>query len=101
MILDATSVGELVRSIAPSGTKGRAKRLFRNSAYLESKAGLILLLRGRLRSPMTINVLDGPDFSGALAPDEEFESDSSGIHLGEIPWPQSVWPLAWIESRHQ
>lgn len=83
MILDANSVGELVDRLAARGEKGRVRRVFRSSAYLESRGGLVLLLRGALKSPMTVNVLDGHSFFDELAVDERFEARDGQLRVGD------------------
>jgi uncharacterized protein DUF2877 len=83
LILDATSVGELVLRIAAKGAKGRVRRLFRSSAYLETRGGLVLLLRGTLKSPMTVNVADGPNFIETLSVEDVFEAKRSELRIGE------------------
>lgn len=83
MILDPTSVGELVRSLAVGGANGGVKRIFRSSAYLDAKEGLILLLRGELRSPMTINLGAGPELLGKLTVGQAFDLRPTALRLGE------------------
>ena len=82
MNLDAKSVGELVQSIAAKGARGRVRRVFRTSAYLETRGGLILILRGTLRSPMTVNVVSGPHFIEELKINDRFELNSKELRLG-------------------
>ena len=84
MTLNATCVGELVRSLADSGARGRVRRIFRNSAYLESRGGLALLLRGDLRSPMTVNLAPGPEFTNILSIKQAFELGHDTLDLGEL-----------------
>jgi len=82
--LKATSVGELVKVLASKGANGRVKRTFRNSAYLEAGRGLLLLLRAGLKSPMTVNLNGGPDFSSTVSPNQSFAIDSGRIDVGSI-----------------
>ena len=84
MMLNATSVGELVRSLADKGAKGKVTRIFRNSAYLESRGNLILLLRGGLRSPMTVNLAASPDFVQRLSTRQAFELRHDSLDLEEM-----------------
>ena len=83
MILDAISVGELAHALATGRAKGIVRRVFHSSVYLESSGGLVLLLRGALKSPMTINVVEGPDFIQALKVDEAFQTGDGVLRLGE------------------
>lgn len=84
MIQNATSIGELVHALAAKGAKGGVRRIFRNSAYLASKGGLVLLLRGELRSPMTINLGAGPDLMEALSVGLAFCLRPAALRLGEM-----------------
>ena len=83
-MLRATSVGELVRSLGESGARGSVGRLFRSSAYLESKEGLVLLLRGELRSPMTVNLPPGPEFTRSLSAQQQFRLGRDRLVIGEL-----------------
>ena len=84
MTIDATNVGELVQSQAARRTRGRVKRIFRNSAYLESASGLVLLLRGQLRSPMTVNLVAGTHLQQVLSVGERFELEPAKLGVGEL-----------------
>jgi hypothetical protein len=84
LMLKASSVGELVHALSAKGAKGKVKRTFHNSAYLESRGGLVLLLRGRLRSPMTVNIAAGPDFQEVLSVGQTFDLRPSSLNVGEL-----------------
>jgi uncharacterized protein DUF2877 len=55
----ASSVGDLAVSVLARGTHGEVTRVFERSAYVKAGDDFILLLWGRLRSPITVN-LTGP-----------------------------------------
>jgi hypothetical protein len=84
MIQEATDVGELVQTLAVRGAEGKVKRIFRSSAYLEAEGGLVLLMRGALRSPMTINIDGGEDFAEVLAVGGRFELNPGRLKSGEL-----------------
>lgn len=81
--MKAEGIGELVRSLAARNAKGRVTRTFRNSAYLEHGNGIILLLRGGLHSPITVNIGSVPDFARAFAPGERFALDAACLRVGK------------------
>lgn len=56
MILKARGIGELAAAQMQTASRGKVTRVFRRSAYVETGYGLILLLEGGLRSPMTVNL---------------------------------------------
>lgn len=56
MILKATDVGNLVRPLLSGAREGRVTRVFQSSAYVEVTGEFVVLLNGRLRSPMTVNL---------------------------------------------
>lgn len=67
MILSATDVGELVVSLLSRRTEGKVLRVFRNSAYISASDELVLLLRGKLRSPINVNVSAREDLGALLS----------------------------------
>jgi hypothetical protein len=75
MILQARDIGELAAAQMQSASEGKVTRVFRRSAYVETKEGLILLLEGELRSPMTLNL-------GAEAGLEQLVSVGGSCSLG-------------------
>jgi hypothetical protein len=57
MIVEATDVGNLIADFPTNHPlQGRVSRVFRNSTYVVAGEDVFLLLRGRLRSPMTVNL---------------------------------------------
>jgi hypothetical protein len=76
MILQARDVGELAAAQMQRALEGRVTRVFRRSAYVETGEGLILLLQGDLKSPMTVNI-------GTDASLERLVSAGSSCALGE------------------
>lgn len=68
MILQARDVGELAIEQMRSPIEGKVTRVFRRSAYVETGQGLILLLQGGLRSPITVNLGTEVNIEGLLAP---------------------------------
>lgn len=71
MILRATDVGELASKIISKDSEGRATRRFRNSVYIEVGHEVLLLLDGRLRSPMTINLTPTASFEDLVSVGEQ------------------------------
>ncbi len=55
----ASAVGELVLRRLSKSRTAAVTRAFPNSAYLKAGADYFLILRGRLRSPMTVNLSGG------------------------------------------
>jgi len=56
MSLKASSIGDLAARLLSRGGTGEVTRVFHRSIYVRSGLDFVLLLWGRLRSPMTINV---------------------------------------------
>lgn len=79
MIQEATFVGELVRALADRGTQGRVSRAFHSSAYIKVKDGVVLLLRGGLRSPMTVNIGGRGDLRKVVAVGDRFEINGQSL----------------------
>jgi hypothetical protein len=52
----ANSIGNLAAKILSRGRRGDVTRVFQRSVYIRSGDGFVLLLWGKLRSPMTINM---------------------------------------------
>lgn len=52
----ATSVGDIAARVLSRRTEGEATRVFQRSAYIQAGNDFLLLLWGRLRSPITINI---------------------------------------------
>jgi hypothetical protein len=84
MILRATCVGELAASFANTSANGRVTRVFRNSAYLESGSALFLLLRGEIKSPMTINLEGEGEMERMLAVGDTCSAQDSQIVAGRL-----------------
>lgn len=84
MILKATSVGELVAPLLPRSSEGRVTRVFNRSAYIEAGRELVLLLSGRLRSPMTVNLPPAQDLGGLLRVDQRGAFASDSIEVGKL-----------------
>ncbi len=61
MSLKAASIGELAERVVSRGGRGEVTRVFPRSAYIRSGSDFVLLLRGELRSPVTINLAGGGD----------------------------------------
>jgi hypothetical protein len=111
MILRAANVGELVSSFLTHRSEGRVRRVFRSSAYIEAEDEVILLLRGELRSPMTVNLWAADDFERLLAIDErcdlglgrlEFErmtvrTEGASVYRGGLERDSSIAPQAGSE----
>jgi hypothetical protein len=84
MILEATDVGKLVVAEMARESEGRLSRVFRNSAYIESESGLVLLLRGGPRSPFTINVDPIEDFAQVMKVDDRCSIQRGRVEVGEL-----------------
>lgn len=84
MILKATSIGELVLRQVSRRRKGRVTRVFRNSAYVETADGFILVLLSRLRSPMTVNLDHGGGLEGSLSAGEVCHFEEDTIRFGSL-----------------
>ncbi len=83
MNLKATHAGELVAKRIPGPASGRVSRVFRNSAYLDFGDDVFLLLRGSVRSPMTVNVDTTTDFQDAIEANEACSIAEGHILIGE------------------
>lgn len=59
MSLRASHLGELAARLLSKKREGVVTRVFRTSAYLRSGDDFVLVLRGDLRSPITIDLQDG------------------------------------------
>jgi len=66
----ATSIGNLAARVLSRGQGGEITRVFQRSAYVRSRGVFILLLWGKLRSPITVNM-------------EEHQSAGWRIRVGE------------------
>jgi hypothetical protein len=111
MILRAADVGELVSSFLTHASEGRVRRVFRSSAYIEAEDEVILLLRGELRSPMTVNLSAADDFGRLLAIDERCDlgmgrlefgrmtvrTEGANVYHGGLGRDSSIAPLAGSE----
>ncbi|MGD0397219.1 MAG: DUF2877 domain-containing protein [Nitrososphaerales archaeon] len=111
MILRAAYVGELVTSLLTHTSEGRVSRVFRSSAYIEAEGEMILLLRGALRSPMTVNLPAAEDFGRLLAIDERCDlglgrlkfgrmtvrTEGANVYHGGLARDSSIAPLAESE----
>lgn len=62
MILRATDVGELAAEFLAAGGEGRVTRVFRGSAYIGKGPDVFVVLGGKPRSPMTVNVEESANF---------------------------------------
>jgi hypothetical protein len=109
MIQGAKAVGELVRALAERGAEGRVSREFGSSVYIRTgEKDFILLLRGGLRSPMTVNIGGCGDLREVVSVGERFTLDrqslsSSGlsvkigracIHRSRLMGSESICPVA-------
>jgi len=92
MILEAACVGEIVQALADRGAEGRASRTFYNSAYIRVRDEVVLLLRGSLRSPMTVNIGGDGDLRQFVAVGDRVaigpgSLSSKGLCVGLSPAP--------------
>jgi len=76
----AASVGDLAADLLSSGKPGRVTRVFQTSAYVRSGEDFLLLLWGKLRSPMTINV-EGRSATDGIRAEERCELNRNGVSL--------------------
>jgi hypothetical protein len=111
MILRAAGVGELVSSYLTHASEGRVRRVFHSSAYIEAENEVIVLLRGELRSPITVNLSAAEDFGKLFALDErcdlgmgrlEFggvtvQTEGANVYHGSLGRDLSIAPLAGSE----
>lgn len=79
MILAADSVGELVHALAARTAEGSVSKTFPRSAYIGIGGDYILLLRGPLRSPMTVNVGGAGSLDDLVAVGDRFELNPEGL----------------------
>lgn len=107
MILKATDVGGLAQSLLSRAAEARVTRVFQNSAYLETDGEFIVLLNGRLRSPMAVNlqttkrldeVLNADDRCGLRKDGLDFrgmsvETGEARIYRGSLGRGSAVSPL--------
>jgi len=84
MILKAKSVGELVGRLLRNSSEGRVTRVFSRSAYIEAEGEFVLLLGGKLRSPMTVNLQSTEDVGGVLNVDQRCVFDRERIVAGRL-----------------
>ncbi|MDV3277050.1 MAG: DUF2877 domain-containing protein [Nitrososphaerales archaeon] len=84
MILKVTDIGELVLKQRSRAREGTVRRVFHSSAYVETSEGLILLLHGGLRSPMTVNLDPGENPEGVLSAGDAFHFRGATIKVGEL-----------------
>lgn len=78
----ASDVGELAVRVLRRRGEGRVTRLFQSSAYLRSGDDFVLLLWGRMRSPMTVNVRGGGEADRHIGVGESCSFDPEGVRLG-------------------
>lgn len=84
MIQRASSVGELASRLLSRGRPGVVTRVFERSAYVKTGGDFFLLLWGKTRSPMTINLAGKRDGSGSLKVGEKCELGRSGVQAAGI-----------------
>ncbi len=78
----ASAVGELVLRRLSRSKAATVTRVFPNSAYLEAGTDYFLVLRGRLRSPMTVNISGGEGGPEVFAAGSSLALDPVGIGSG-------------------
>ncbi|MDG6898348.1 MAG: DUF2877 domain-containing protein [Nitrososphaerota archaeon] len=81
MSFRASTIGELAEAQMQSSSEGRATRVFRRSVYVETGEGLVLLLQGELKSPMTVNVESEASLEGLISAEERCAIDRETIRF--------------------
>ena len=81
MSLRASSIGDLAAKIISNGGTGEVTRVFHRSIYVRSGVDFVLLLWGRLRSPITINVEGNNSFGWRMRVGERCVLDEKYIGL--------------------
>jgi hypothetical protein len=82
--LKATDVGELAARFLDQAQEGRVSRLFQNSLYVRLGRDYFLILRGRLRSPTTINVISEGGFQGTSIVGDVCAVAKEGLTIGKL-----------------
>lgn len=82
MILQASHIGELAAEFLARGGRGKVTRVFSTSAYLRLGDDFMLVLDGRLKSPMTINLDGGGKRLSGFEPGGEWEVAPRGFKSG-------------------
>jgi hypothetical protein len=98
----ATNVGNLAGKILSSGRRGDVTRVFQRSVYIRSGDGFILLLWGRLRSPMTISMEESRSAEWRIRAGERCILSKEAVRLeaGEIDLRGAeVFRSALLDSR--
>ena len=78
MMVRASTVGELAAELLSRGGQAEVTRAFPNSVYLRSGDDFVVMLRGELRSPLTINLEKGKAWPG-FRPGETCELSSDEV----------------------
>ena len=79
MIERASDIGDLAARVLSRGGVGEVTRTFPSAAYFRSGDDYFVLLRGTLRSPMTVNLPTAGGASEGLRVGEEIRLDEKGI----------------------
>jgi len=82
MTLGATSLGNLAARVLSRRRKGEATRVFQRSVYIRAGDDYILLLRGGLRSPMTINVEASQKAEWRIRVGEQCDLSGEAVKIG-------------------
>ena len=84
MIQRASEAGELALRLLSQERSGAVTRVFPRSAYVEAGGDFVLLLWGKTRSPMTVNIAGKKDGSAGLRAGEECLLAPSGISSHDL-----------------
>jgi len=80
----ASSAGNLATEMLSKGDPGEVTRVFQRSVYIRAKHDFILLLWGKLRSPMTINIEGSPIAGKRIKVGELCSLSAVAIGLGTL-----------------